>query len=71
MTAGTEFVLELVREAARGRRCGSCGRSLAEASIELEDVAPERIAVRASCSCGVVELVEVRPAGEEGLAELR
>jgi bacterioferritin-associated ferredoxin len=68
---GLELVLELVRNASGGRRCGSCGRSLAEAGLELQEVVPERIVVRAVCPCGSVEDVELRPASEEGRAELR
>lgn len=68
---GLELVLELVRAAAGDRRCGSCGRPLAAASIEPEAVDPERIVARFGCACGAVEVVEVRPALEGGRAELR
>jgi hypothetical protein len=71
VNAGVELVLELVRAAARGRRCVSCGRPLATAHIDPEDVDPERILARVLCPCGTAEVVEVRPAAEGGRAEIR
>ena len=68
---GLELVLELVRTASGERRCGSCGRSLAEASLAPSEVDPERIVVRARCPCGAEEVIEIRPAGDEGRAEIR
>ncbi|MGH3050740.1 MAG: hypothetical protein ACRDLK_11325 [Gaiellaceae bacterium] len=68
---GVELVLELVREAARGRRCVSCGSSLAEAHVEPDAVDVEHVAARLVCQCGAVEIVEVRPAGDGGRAEIR
>jgi hypothetical protein len=68
---GVGLVLELIRSAAGRRSCASCGRSLAEATAAADDVDTERIVARLTCACGADELVEVRPAGEDGRAELR
>jgi hypothetical protein len=68
---GVELVLELVRAAAEGRRCPSCDRPLTAATIEPDAVDLERIVARLVCACGAVEVVEIRPASEEGRAELR
>ncbi len=68
---GVELVLELVRAAARERRCAACGRSLMEADVRPGDADPERIVARLHCPCGADEVVEVRPAADAGSAEIR
>lgn len=68
---GVELLLELVRDAARGRRCTTCGNDLASARIDADDVDLERVVARIHCRCGNVESIEVRPAEEGGSAEIR
>lgn len=70
-SAGVDLVLELVRDAARARRCTSCGRSMAEATAAPGEVDPERIVVHLVCACGADEVVEVRPTDENGHAAIR
>ena len=68
---GIELVLELVREAARGRACATCDRALTEASITPDSIDPGRIVASMSCRCGAAQTIEVRPATPDGRAEIR
>lgn len=66
---GVALVLELVREAARTRRCARCGAVLEDAEIDARTVDVERIVVELRCGCGTTETVEVSPAGD-GVASI-
>ena len=68
---GIELVLALVREAARGRTCATCGRALTEASITPKSIDPERVVASMTCPCGATQSVEVRPTAPAGRAEIR
>jgi hypothetical protein len=70
LSAALGLVAELLRDAARDRRCGACGRGLGEAQVEPDVVDPEQIVARFRCACGAVEIVEVRPAGDGGVARI-
>ena len=67
---GVALVLALVHDAARERRCASCGEPLDAASIEPGQIDPERIVAHLICPCGAAETIEIQPATEDGRAEI-